>query len=124
MKYVGLLFLLTAGIWAQSEKNLPTMMDSGNEFLSECDSRGHPEGLELVCIAYVSGITDGYVMARAKTGSDVDFCAPRNSTRKQAFDVFVKWLRDNPRDRDLMTAVLIRQAMIDAFPCPAKKAAK
>ena len=111
-RFLLLATLLSGTCWAQS------IMDSGNAFLSNCSKK---DAMGLVCISYVSGVTDGIMFGQVKPdGSGIDFCVPQGATREQVFDVVMKFLRDNPAHRDLATVALIQWALKDAFPCTAK----
>jgi hypothetical protein len=44
-------------------------------------------------------------------------CVPSNASTAQIVRIVVKYLRDNPKDLNLPAAVLVTDAIRDAFPC-------
>ena len=46
------------------------------------------------------------------------FCVPTGANYNQGYDIVVKYLTDNPKDRHKIAFVLVRNALQDAWPCP------
>lgn len=60
----------------------------------------------------------GYVSGAMDSMNDIMFCAPKKVTYSQAALVFMKYLRNNPEDRDKPAPDLIIAAMKKPYPCP------
>ncbi len=109
-------------------------MQNGNGYYVEC----HKEPTSLECWAYFEGLAHGasqaieitamriypdknYEQFNARRQSLSMFCLPENATVGQMFDVFLKYLKDNPSKRNQTTGLLYFLAMHDAFPCATTK---
>jgi hypothetical protein len=84
---------------------------------------------------YILGVRDGILIAEqnramidaTKAGTDPiqagqtfrgdSFCLTEDVSIEQTADVVVKYIRDNPKLRNLRTGYLIHMALHDAFPC-------
>ena len=58
---------------------------------------------------------DGYVAGVADTNKEL--CIPKNATVAQTSDIFKKYLRDHPEDRNLSAHSLVLHALAEAWPC-------
>lgn len=81
----------------------------GNEILSLCST--NPD----VVAGYVSGSMDSDVSA-----IEPAYCVPLSAKLGQTRDVFCKYLKDNPADRHMLGSVLLRRALVAAWPCSRK----
>ena len=66
------------------------------------------------CLGWVDGISavnDGLNLV----------CMTDHVTRGQAVRVVVKYLQDHPKDLDRSGAILVAEALQEAWPCPPKK---
>lgn len=81
---------------------------TGNTLYGNCTSGSASD--RLVCTAYVLGAVD--------MGQGAAFCAPDALTGKQAEDLIVRYLRDNPQSRHLGADVLIYALFKATWPCP------
>jgi Rap1a immunity proteins len=69
---------------------------------------------QTICIAYLSGIVEGYYSTKQKPPS---FCFPKDVTGKQEALVVLKYLRDHPERLHLRSNRLVIEAMTKSFPC-------
>jgi hypothetical protein len=94
----------------------------GNKLYSECTSS--PDYV-LVCMGYVQGVVDAgdqeafLLEADGRTIAGFRWCASDRANTKQAVDIVVRYLRDNPQRRHLVAAGLVAEALSQAWPCPA-----
>ena len=58
---------------------------------------------------------DGYVAGVADTNKEL--CIPKNAAVAQTSDIFKKYLRDHPEDRNISAHSLVRRALAEAWPC-------
>ena len=99
--------------------NVPqSPISTGNGFLEYCTSED--ASLRLACIAYVSGLVDGLHMGPIANKGPLIICPPAGVITAQHRDIIIKYLKDNPENRQYDTAVLATVALQRAFPCPAK----
>jgi len=83
----------------------------GNSYISE------PKGA-MSCISYIRGFTDLNSFYRySRDNKSVDFCVPEGVNAGQNTRVVLKYLRENPSELHAHTAVLVRRALIQAYPC-------
>ncbi|MBJ7498516.1 MAG: hypothetical protein JHC57_02045 [Sphingopyxis sp.] len=69
------------------------------------------------CIGYFMGMADAPVMNADKSAEEAVYCLPAGATYEQNRDVFHKYLRENPRVRNVSTHMLFLIAMNASFPC-------
>ena len=110
--------VLIAGLTLWSSAAVANRLDalalkSGNDLYSVCGYQHERSELatvmEIACIAYISSAVDSYT---------VSFCVPPDSsTRGQARDVVVKYLKDHPKDRQHTAIHEAWMALSAAWPC-------
>ena len=94
--------------WADiADGMLPSFYD-GNKLLNNA------EEAPVWATAYVAGVYDSL-----KTGRYI--CIRPSITTGQMRDVAIKYVKENPKLRDGQAHMLVRDALINAFPCPAPK---
>lgn len=84
---------------------------SGNEFYHFCDQPPYTEEdvlYETFCLGYVIGVVEAKMY---------NACLPDNLAFEQALDIVRAWVRNNPVQRHLNAAVLIRTALESAYAC-------
>lgn len=91
--------------------------DTGNTLLEDCksDDLTWSDGF---CSGSIKGVVAGMNFAAAFYSMKLPWCARPTVTNGQIRDVVVAWLRANPKERDLPTAIVIARSMKDAYPCP------
>lgn len=123
MKMIALFFLLLCAFSGISFAE--HLGKSGNEFLVECSAVGKDSGLtdsemtkNMVCMSYVEGLVDGIrvELAAHVKGRTEPFCFT-DVTSMQLLRVTLKFIRENPEQANLHTAVLMLKAWEKAFPC-------
>lgn len=88
-------------------------IDTGNSYLSLCENvKGDANFSSGVCIGYIQGFLDTSVLMRQGNS-----CIPAGVTNGQVWDLFVKYLQENPDKRHLPTIILLASATIEAWPC-------
>jgi hypothetical protein len=107
---------------------------NGNILLEQCtQSQRLESGTKLTeeefikatyCMAYIRGVMDTIVVDQlykikrvGETGKFEEACFPSTATNEQAQKVVLKYLNDNPANLHLPENILIRNAMLGAFPC-------
>ena len=114
---------------------------TGNQLITLCNEKSHQAQNTNwnYCIAYVDGVTDGYVWSGSlvnylasqdstiKTDKDAYakllnlythwYCIPNNVTRQQMALVVSKYLSDNPELLNQPSADLVIGAVAKAWPC-------
>ncbi len=91
---------------------------SGNFWFTVCGSKGQLE--EAVCTAHIAGLRGAFEMSADYYKIEKKrhlYCVADDVTLQQSIDVFVEFLRDNPKLRNNTSRVLFAVAMIKAFPC-------
>jgi hypothetical protein len=79
---------------------------SGNKILETC--KNPDEIAQGICIGYVSGAEQNLASILAIT----------NVTTGQKQDIFIQYLKNNPKDRHKMAFLLFVGSMKEAYPCP------
>ena len=83
-------------------------LKTGNDLLAVCSDSA--TGMKMACVAYIASAVDGY---------SASFCPlPETSTRGQARDLVVQYLRDHPLERNGRAIGAVWQALSTAWPCP------
>ena len=90
-------------------------LKTGSDLLAVCSHQGErgeeATGMEMVCLGYIASAVDSYSMS---------FCEPpETSTRGQARDLVVQYLRDHPQAGKGLAIGEAWQALSQAWPCPA-----
>jgi hypothetical protein len=125
MKYlmIGLLLFVFAGTaGAQRPHVVPPakarVFESGNDLLGICQSPLDAD--KSACSAYVVGVVDLIsVLQGWDTWKYKAVCIPEKAINGQVRDVVVKYLVENPAERDRSAAALIMLAVTAAWGCPA-----
>jgi hypothetical protein len=94
-------------------------LTSGSDLYSVCTHEGERAESAVVmdwaCLSYIASAVDSYSAV---------FCpAPANSTRGQARDIVMKYLRDHPQSRNGSTIGVVWLALSEAWPCQFDKPA-
>ena len=107
---------------------------TGNQLLSACDDTANLAA-QGFCIGYIIGALEGMTWGAAVPaigmGANTEatnrivqgllgFCLPEGPTYGQYQDIVVARLRANPETRHWSARMLIQQAMVEAFTCPAE----
>jgi len=122
--FIFALFLILLSVGGQTQQNeLHTLKESGNAFLSECNTT---ETLfqKGICMGYIVGLNDGIKVEAGLRDVTMPYCIPENVTNAQSMKVINKFINDNPAKAHMRTSVLATAALMDAFPCenaPKKK---
>ena len=101
---------------ADAEQPVPSV--TGNSLLEYCGSKN--VGEYGVCVGYITGVGDIETMDGAAFPDRQRFCTPDNATNGQIIDIVVKYLKDHPAARHLLGAILVVNALTEAFPCSSK----
>lgn len=102
--------------------------DSGRTLLSECreavtvlDTQRFGSATSAfsagVCMGYVAGFDDLSAVYSYFEDDPRTFCVPTEVSREQLIRVLVKYLQDNPARLHENRAILLNDAISDAFPC-------
>lgn len=86
---------------------------NGNDLYAYCT--GSDNFTRGICLGYVEGMADSIGVMESVSKAAV-FCIPPVSAR-QARDVVVKYLQENPAHRHEAGATLVMEALHDAWPC-------
>lgn len=123
-------------ICSQEKQEFPST--SGNAYLRECsviekdmNDLTQPDMKYLFsCIAYTEGVLDGiqaedaFQKVTAGKSQTAPFCVPDAADNGQIIRITLKYIRNNPEEAHQRTAVLILEALREAFPCVAQAAKK
>ena len=74
-----------------------------------------------VCVGYISGASQGLASILAITSRQKKMaliCIPTKVTTGQKQDIFIQYLKNNPKDRHKMAFLLFVGSMKEAYPCP------
>jgi Rap1a immunity proteins len=115
------LFVLLLGLYL-SQSTAPQEMapdiTHGNGLLRAC-SDDAPSGLNhAFCMGYLEGAREGLSMLEKGKSTGAYFCEPENATLLQVRDIVVKYLRDNPENRQEVSILLVYRAFHKAWPGP------
>jgi len=88
----------------------------GNGLLEACTSKQPLQG--AMCIGYIRGVIDGENMMGTALNKRPLVCLADGVTLGQVEEVVVKYLKDNPAERNKSSAGLIGIAAATAWPCP------
>ena len=84
-----------------------TLYPSGVQF--EKENPNFESAISYAFIGYVSGVIDSL--------DNTAFCLPITVTYPQAGSIVMKYLRNNPEQRDRMASKLVVEALKKPFPC-------
>ena len=104
------LALAASAALADSEDGLS--FKTGNDLLSVCSQGDRSEiatGMAMACLAYIAAAVDCYTVTLCRV--------PKDTTRRKARDVVVKYLRDHPKDRHDLAIRQTWLALAEAWPC-------
>ena len=125
---------LLAVLLCMASAPLAAQTASGNEIAAACDHLDEADIRGGYCIGYIIGAWEGIkigafealVVSGAKgTAEELDgmvnsilgICAPVSVERGQIVDIVVGYFEENPAIRHLPARSLIREAMVESFPC-------
>jgi Rap1a immunity proteins len=115
MRYaISLMLLLFVAVYP-TPSTPPNDLIEGNGLLEACTSRQPLQG--AMCIGYIRGVIDGENMMGTALNKRPLVCLPQGVTLGQVEDVIVKYLKDNPAERNKPSAGLIGIAAASAWPC-------
>lgn len=118
MKKLILIAALMAG--PASAENLRLLWMDGNELHELCSEASGQYG-KGVCMGYVVGVLDGNNMHSDISASNSEgaytICTALTAPRGQVRDVVKKYLTDNPGIRHYNAAIIVMEAITEAFPC-------
>ena len=89
-------------------------LDTGLGVLRTCED----EGLRLVCLGYIKGVTDGIQTYSSARGFPAPYCAPAGATMEDFRLVLVEDLRVRRDYWGFIAPAAIVRVLNDAFPCP------
>jgi hypothetical protein len=89
---------------------------TGNELLRQCEG---DVAQQIWCMAYIGAVSDTveFVQAIEEFKQIKKNCLPLTAEVGQVKDVVLKWLRDNPTQRQGPAALLATLAIQQAWPC-------
>jgi hypothetical protein len=88
----------------------------GNKLLAFCQEQ--PGGFgDGICAGYAAGVADGLVASQALPPGGI--CMSNAATVRQARDLILKHIQDNPQTRHGSAGFMGAVALATAFPCPA-----
>jgi hypothetical protein len=72
------------------------------------------------CLGYVRGFADALQVWQRTQPDLAQVCVPTDVRSSQLYDLALLYLRDHPAQRHKDIAFLLRDALVDAFPCKNK----
>jgi hypothetical protein len=121
---LGLAFLAPGNM--SQEKSTPrenlsvhTLQDGG-QLLSFCENKA--DARTDFCLGYITGTANHFTLTNAllkfaKRGGEGGTCLPERAPPRQLIDVFVKYARNHPEERQIPAQYMIGSAWHEAFPC-------
>ena len=108
--------LLVAAPSARSEE--PKLMGfvSGDSLHEFCKAPAN----KLMCGGYIAGVSDAYATPSGAHDGKLavrSWCPPQDASLGQQTAVVSKWLDSHPEQWHFSAAVLVAQALAEAFPC-------
>jgi len=91
----------------------------GNFYFKACFSPDSES--QSICSSYTNGFIDAIKFQSAATSSVSFICPSPNVTSSQVKDLFKKYLVSHPQKRNIEARTLMGAALLDAFPCAAKR---
>lgn len=90
---------------------------SGNYWYEICLS--NEQGSKGMCLGYVMGLIQLENLKNVLSNNiGKIYCSPENVTNRQAIDIFLNYLKNNPTTRNGPAPMLFELAMMQSFPCP------
>lgn len=86
--------------------------NNGNELLAYCTAHSSEIFRAGQCFGFINGVTT--------TSTDLG-CVPENVTRRQAKDIIILYLEQNPHRRHLGSSHLVEESLRNAFPCGSRR---
>ena len=96
--------------------------DTGYSLQQKC-KKEKDDTAHAYCIGVLAGVAQTINCWRVQNSLSADppnYCLPDNATNGQMFQVFMKYLNENPPKLHMSAAVLVGEAFESAFPCPKK----
>lgn len=89
---------------------------SGNSLLEICRNlnNGYPSG---ECRAYISGAIDASTLDALAQKRTMSYCLQEGMSTRQLRDIIVLYMEGNPGIRHHGGALMIHNALVEAFPC-------
>ena len=87
---------------------------SGNGLYDQCTGTSSQQ---LLCSAYIVGVTEGVIVRESIRGTAATLCVPDGVLRGQVIDVAKNYLRDHPENRQRSANDLVYLSLRQAFPC-------
>lgn len=112
------LFERTNDISVSTLTRIAGALGTGNDFFMLCQdsNRESDSGAFGLCSGYIAG----FLGRDQLQGEARSFCFGQSVTNGQLMDVLMKFIRDNPENRNRPLSVLSFVAFAKAFPCPKK----
>jgi Rap1a immunity proteins len=105
-RWLGALVLVSCSAPPPADTNA-LALKTGNDLLAVCSDSA--TGMKMACVGYIASAVDSY---------SATFCPlPATSTRGQARDLVVQYLRDHPEERNGRAIGEVWQALSTAWPC-------
>lgn len=117
MKWLLTLMAALASLPASAQDFDPRDPVTGNGILSIC-SQEDPVS-RTACGLYIRGMDHMLEVLQAHGQIRKLECSPESSTSNQKRDIFIAYLKANPRSRHVGSPLLFMRAMGEAYPCPA-----
>ena len=108
--FVGMIFLGSLMCASQAHAQI-----LGNDLLRYCTSDAN-SAEQALCIGYLHGVMEGAMGIKGMEGRPQIFELPAGADIIQVRDVVVKFLKENPKDRQLGAVVLVFKALTEAYP--------
>lgn len=115
-----LLLFVPVTLLAQSQIDPNDITKSGTLYLKYCEasSRGVNNSMTQTCRAWLDGVVRGIVAVGYWSNYRL-VNIPGDVAEVQIEKVVVKYMNDHPRDVNDSSALLVLEALIDAYPAPA-----
>ncbi|MEZ2127659.1 MULTISPECIES: Rap1a/Tai family immunity protein [unclassified Sinorhizobium] len=103
-------------IWLYAQPTLAYFV-SGNDIYQLCESQEPGDGSSAMY--YIWGVYDSEKMqlALGTATKKYQICLSPEVTAAELYDVVCKWLGANPKYRNEPASILLRGAMVKAWPC-------
>ncbi|WP_018184712.1 Rap1a/Tai family immunity protein [Kaistia granuli] len=107
LPWYGKVLALVAFFAIMTASSASAYWQDGNKLYDQCEAQ----------INFGVGYMQGAVDALALAMNEGTFCIPPTVTGKQLRDVVCRDLRENPKDRNLLAALLVFRSVQQAWPC-------
>jgi Rap1a immunity proteins len=100
------------------------LASTGTAFLRVCDRsdvRSESGHIRALCMAYVSGVSDGAQFIAIERLHAPLFCLTPDADNWHLFAAALAYLKAHPEKTDSQTRALVIDALIATFPCHASK---